>query len=167
MEEYKVINGFPNYEISTQGRVRRIKSGKYLKPFLLSANNYFAVDLCMNGKIQRMTIHRLVAINFLDNIEGKEQVNHINGVKTDNTLSNLEWNTRSENQLHSIKIGLRHTRGENNSQSKLTTKLVLRILNDNRKYLEIAADYGVSIPTISNIKTGYSWSHVTGLPNKL
>ena len=102
---------------------------------------------------------------FLDNIENKAQVNHINGVKSDNRLENIEWNTRSENQKHSIKIGLRHTRGEKNSQSKLSEKNILDIFNDKRLYKEISKEYNISISTVSDIKRGYSWTHITGLQN--
>ena len=82
-----------------------------------------------------------------------------------NSLINLEWVTRSENQKHSILIGLRTTKGEKNSQSKLNESQVLLILNDKRMYKEISNDFGISIPTISDIKRGYSWTHITKLNN--
>ena len=97
-------------------------------------NNYMMIDLCKNGKTKKHLIHRLMAETFLENKENKVQVNHINGIKTDNRLQNLEWNTRSENQLHSINLGLRTTTGEKNSQSKLKSEQVLFIFNDKRPY---------------------------------
>ena len=129
----------------------------------LGKNNYLLIDLCKDGKIKKHLLHRLIAETFLENKENKEQVNHINGIKTDNRLCNLEWVTRSENQLHSILIGLRTTKGEKNSQSKLNETQVLTILNDKRKYSEIKKEYNVSISTISDIKRGYSWTHITKL----
>lgn len=131
----------------------------------LGKNNYYLIDLCKDGKVKKHLLHRLIADTFIENIENKEQVNHINGIKLDNRLINLEWNTRSENQLHSIKYGLRTTKGEKNSQSKLNKIQVLNIFNDQRKYKEIQKDYNVSVPTISDIKRGYSWTHITNKIN--
>lgn len=131
----------------------------------LGKNGYLMIDLCKDKKIKKHLVHRLIAETFLENPLNKEQVNHINGIKNDNRLVNLEWNTRSENQLHSIKIGLRSTQGKKNSQSKLNEQQVLLIFNDKRIYKEIQKDYKISIPTISDIKRGYSWTHITNKIN--
>lgn len=131
----------------------------------LRKNGYLFIDLCKDKKVKKILMHRLMALTFLPNPENKEQVNHINGIKNDNRLSNLEWNTRSENQLHSIACGLRTTIGEKNSQSKLNSIQVMKIFNDNRKYIEIQKEFNISIPTISDIKRGYSWTHITKKQN--
>lgn len=110
-------------------------------------------------------MHRLIAKSFIDNPENKEQVNHINGNKLDNRPLNLEWNTRSENQLHSIKAGLRTTVGVKNSQTKLTEENVLKIFNDLRRTKDIALEYNISDSSVSGIKSGYSWTHITGMKN--
>jgi uncharacterized protein YerC len=86
-------------------------------------------------------------------------------VKNDNRLENLEWATRSENQKHAILFGLRTTKGVKNSQSKLTETQVLSILEDKRTYGVISKEYNISVPTISDIKRGYSWTHITKLKN--
>lgn len=127
----------------------------------ISKSGYLLIDLCINGVIKKYSVHRLIALAFINNPLSKEQVNHINGNKTDNRVINLEWNTRSENQRHSISIGLRSTNGIKNSQSKLNDEQVLSIFNDKRLYKDISSDYGVSIITVSNIKSGYSWNHIT------
>lgn len=161
-EIYTCVPGFEFYEVSDHGNVRNNKTTKILKPCKFKNSGYLYVDLCKSGIKHRKLVHRLVLSTYNSN-EQKDQVNHINGIKTDNRLSNLEWCTKSENQKHSIKIGLRHTRGENNSQAKLTEKEVLMILKDNRNYSIISKEYCISIPTISDIKRGYSWTHITGL----
>jgi len=147
-----------SYPKKTRKGIREIYPNK-------GKHNYMMIDLCKNGKIKKHLIHRLMAETFLENKENKEQVNHINGIKGDNRLENLEWNTRSENQLHSIKTGLRSTIGEKNSQAKLNAEKVLLIFNDKRLYKDIQKDYNVSIYTISDIKRGYSWTHLTNKIN--
>jgi uncharacterized protein YerC len=144
------------------------RTRKGIRKLLPNKSNcgYFMIDLCKDRKVKKFLIHRLMAQTYLKNDEDKTQVNHINGIKTDNSLINLEWVTRSENQKHSILIGLRTTKGEKNSQSKLTENEVLLIFNDKRLYKDISNEFGISIPTISDIKRGYSWTHITKMNNK-
>lgn len=171
MENWKFIKNYENrYMISDLGNIKSLKKPhrnfeKILKP-IIQSGGYCAIDLGNGKTIKRFLIHRLVAENFLINEFNKKQVNHINGIKSDNRLINLEWVNASENQKHSIKIGLRTTKGIKNSQCKISEKDVLKILNDKRKYKEISKDFNISIPTISDIKRGYSWTHITNLPNK-
>ena len=147
-----------SYPKKTRRGIREIFSMKV-------GSGYMQIDLCKDKKIKRHLVHRLMAKTFIENIENKPQVNHINGIKNDNRLENLEWNTRSENQLHSIRIGLRTTIGEKNSQSKINSEQALLIFNDERPYNEIEQDYKISISSISGIKRGYSWTHITGKIN--
>lgn len=90
------------------------KNGKYFGKtygrelsYITDRNGYLRVNLWINGKAKQMGIHRLVAIFYIDNPDNKPQVNHINGIKTDNRVENLEWNTVSENAIHALKMGLR------------------------------------------------------------
>ena len=108
MEElWKPISNYENYEVSNYGRVRNVKNGKQkvLKSQLIKSG-YEIVGLSVNSKSISKTVHRLVAISFLENKENKPCVNHINGIKTDNRVENLEWCTHSENEKHSFdKLG--------------------------------------------------------------
>lgn len=97
-----------SYEINEIGTVISIgnksnhKHIKRLKSFV-SDSGYEEVILCSNGITEHKTVHRLLAEAFIPNIKNKTQINHKNGNKTHNVVSNLEWVTASENQLHYIK----------------------------------------------------------------
>lgn len=103
----KQIKDYPNYLITLDGKVFSMITMKFLKPNN-TGRGYLSAQLYdKNGGSKRRLIHRLVAETYLQNIESKEQVNHINGNKHDNCLLNLEWNTSSENNKHAFRTGLR------------------------------------------------------------
>lgn len=107
MEIWKDIPNYENlYQVSNQGNVKSVCSSKMLKS---SPNNcgYYKVELYKNKKSKVFYVHRLVAISFIPNPENKKQVNHIDGNKANNNVSNLEWCTASENQIHAINHNLR------------------------------------------------------------
>lgn len=97
----KEIKGFEDYEVDTEGNVWSMKFGKERKLKLAKdKNGYLQVNFCKEGEKQTFSVHRLVANAFIENPESKYEVNHINEVKVDNRVSNLEWNTRFENCRH-------------------------------------------------------------------
>lgn len=95
----KQISNFPNYTINTAGEVVNTVTGLH-KSSWLGVNGYYHVDLYHEGKSTKVAVHRLLALHFLDNPENKRVVNHIDGNKQNNSLTNLEWATDSENQQH-------------------------------------------------------------------
>jgi hypothetical protein len=99
--EFYKLRDFPNYYISKCGKVYSIKRNIILKNTKFSQGY---VILTLNKK--KYCVHRLVAKQFIANPENKPQINHINGVKHDNNVENLEWCTGSENMIHCFKIGL-------------------------------------------------------------
>ena len=102
----KQISNYPNYLISPNGKVFSLFSMKYLKP-RLTGNGYHQVQLFNNEGNKWFLVHRLVAEAYTTNVENKRCVNHMDGVKTNNCLLNLEWATDSENHKHAFRIGLR------------------------------------------------------------
>lgn len=128
-EIWKDVVGYEGmYKVSNLGNIisvrRNYKKGIwYITPF--DNGGYLRVSLVVNNKRTNLLVHRIVAEAFIPNPENKDSVNHIDGCKTNNTVENLEWVTKSENIKHAIKIGLRPSyrphrsmRGSNSSLSK-------------------------------------------------
>lgn len=97
-EEWKQINNYDNYEVSTLGNVRNSNTGRILKK--TCRGGYLTIGLCKNSNTKTCQAHRLVALAFIDNPENKPQVNHKDKNRSNNMVSNLEWSTASENSIH-------------------------------------------------------------------
>tara|TARA_R110002167_G_scaffold361407_1_gene579712 strand:+ start:1003 stop:1464 length:462 start_codon:yes stop_codon:yes gene_type:complete len=146
MEIWKSIKDYENYEVSNLGRVKSIRNGKdvFLK-FRDNGKGYNVSALYNKGVRKDIKVHRLVAINFIENKYNKPQVNHINGIKSDNNSDNLEWCTNKENTIHSYSLGLQKT--------KLTKEDVNYIRNDKITFQkDLALMFKVSHQLISKIK---------------
>ncbi len=111
-------------------------------------------------------IHRIIAEAFLGDYSEDLQVNHINGIKTDNRVENLEMVTNAENMRHALAMGLVNNRGSKNGMSKLSDEQVLEIkkllIKDKYTQTYIASLYGIHQSVISDIKHGKLWSSVNG-----
>lgn len=106
MERYVLINGFDNYAISDVGNVRNVKRGRNVA--LVERNSgYLVCSLCQNGIKKTFSVHRLVAIHFIKNPNNLPCVNHKDGNKKNNCVSNLEWCTAKENDTHARTTGLK------------------------------------------------------------
>ena len=161
VKTYEGLYQVSNYgNVKSLGRLRNNQWGvtkRFITESIISAqltkDGYPTLKLSINGISKRFRIHRLVAEAFIPNHENKPQVNHINGIKTDNRVENLEWCTQKENQLHACENGLK--------PSKLTESDVLKIRNDKRTGSEIAKDYNIAFQTVSEIKNKKIWAWVS------
>lgn len=97
-EYWKLIPNTKDYYASNYGNIKR--KGKILS--LCNKDGYYVVNI--KSKTQR--VHRLIAKTFIANTQNKPYINHINGIRNDNRIENLEWCTQSENLKHAYKIGL-------------------------------------------------------------
>lgn len=100
-EEWKQITDYENYSISNFGSVKNNLTNRILKPKIV--NKYYMIDLCKNGTKKPASIHRLVGLYFLEKVEEKETIDHIDRNKTNNHISNLRWATKSEQQKNKNK----------------------------------------------------------------
>lgn len=106
-EIWKDVKGYEGeYQVSNLGKVKNIKKDNIIKG-TINKNGYIYVDLWKNNKRHKKTIHRLVAENFLNNINNYTDVNHKDGNKQNNKLSNLEFCTRSYNIKEAYRLGLK------------------------------------------------------------
>ena len=167
------IKGLKNhYEVSTSGRVRRSAGGKGTHAGRIitggiNGGGYRQVDLCKGGVDKVIYLHRLIAVTFVPNPEGKPEVNHLSGVKTDNSADNLAWATKKENLEHAARMGLL-AHGERVHTAKLTAKNVAKIRSEiagekgrkrANKVRELAARYGVTRAAIRDVVRGRTWKH--------
>lgn len=164
--DFVTITDFPDYEISETGIVRKIENKEIIK--LSTGNKYIKVALYRGKNRFWMYLHRLLAIQFIQNPENYEYVNHKNGIKKDNSLSNLEWCNAKQNTKHAFETGLRtyipSFKGENHGRAKLNNvqvnyiKFLFSIGFTNKQVLE-RFDF-ISKNTISGIRTGKLWKHI-------
>ncbi|MFA5898029.1 MAG: NUMOD4 domain-containing protein [Hyphomicrobium sp.] len=190
-EEWRKVTGYPSYSVSTSGAVRRdiaangFAAGRPIKP-RLNIDGYVTVVLCAKGQKPRgLRVHRLIAIEFIPNPLGLPCINHIDGVKTNNAISNLEWVTPKMNTAHAVRNGLMKPakgdshwsrrmpekarknlgalRGKSNAAAKITEGIVreARLLAaQGMRHRDIAARYGVCRSSVSNVVKKATWAHV-------
>ena len=150
------IHGYNGkYKIDDLGRV--YSEFKIITPYD-NGHGYLAVKLWKNGECKQHYIHRLVAETFIPNPNNYPEINHIDGDKRNNAVSNLEWCNRKMNVQHSYDTGLK-PKGENHFKHKLTENQVaeIRAARDKISQRELADKYGVSQTLIYSIQTNKCW----------
>jgi hypothetical protein len=146
---------YPNYFVNEQGDIFSTKRGGIKKLKAGTTNGYLQVSIC-NNNIKRIYVHRLVAETFIPNPQNKLEVNHKNGIKSDNRIENLEWATKNENMSHAVSMGL--------YRSKLTEEQVIEIrklyCTKKSSQKQLAKMFDVTYQLISLIVNNKSWKHI-------
>ena len=176
-ELWKDIDGYEGlYQVSNFGRIKslpktwicgnkkskRFKPETLLKPSYITCG-YLQVWLSKDNVPKSYRVHRLVAKSFIPNPNNKETINHINGIKDDNRVENLEWNTIQENLNHALVNNLRvFAKGEKHGNSVLNKEKVLEIRKMEGFYTktDIAKKFNVSHKTIRCVLNRSTWQHV-------
>lgn len=154
-----IIDDFEtSYTINSHGEVRHIFTNK-VKSFHKNQSGYLMVNIYYNHKWHLVGVHRLVALTFIPNPYNKLEVNHIDGNKLNNDVTNLEWVTHQENVIHAVKTGLNPIRtGFNAAHNKYTIDQITNVINllkiDASNMSKISRNTGVPIDTVFLIKIG-------------
>lgn len=171
MEEeiWKDIKGYEGvYQVSNLGRVislkrkdslRRKVGGLFLK-LTLDSKGYFHVRLSENAIVNTFQVHRLVITAFSPNSDNKPCINHKDGIKINNELTNLEWCTHLENEKHKDEVLNKRVKGEDITQSKLIEQEVLQIRASNLVPKNLASIFKVSKSAIYCILNYETWKHI-------
>jgi len=179
-ENWRKVHFAPLYEVSDLGRLRRARTfrpndrpWRYIKPFVNYSGYWLYVLTDEGGKRHRYRAHRLVYEAFVGPLVDGMVICHIDGDPTNNTPSNLLQATQKQNMQHTRLHGT-NPAGEKHGQATITESDVLAILKalQRAKYTpsgrlgryeakRLAAEFGVSGPMITKIKTGYRWRHVS------
>lgn len=174
-EVWKDVPGFKGYyQASTLGRVRSVERIQFRsngRPYKVRAkvlktakdgNGYLRTAFSVNSKLTTIKVHRIVAITFFGRTA--LEVNHIDGDKTNNRSTNLEYCTRSENIKHSYRMGLQKPRrGSLNNKAKLHESdipIIRELFKAGNTSREIAAIYKMDKTVFLDIKNGKIWKHV-------
>lgn len=112
------------------------------------------------GITKSVLVNRVIALAFLPNPQNLPQVNHKDGNKENNAVSNLEWSSGSDNERHAHRTGLKTGRGSANANAKLTANDVLEIRASTDPIEELMRRFGVARSTIVNIQQRRTWKHV-------
>ena len=148
----------------TSGKISKYKVREKIKSQRPDKDGYLKTSLIKKCKPKSCFVHRLVAEAFIKNPHNKPTVNHIDGIKTNNNVENLCWQTMSEQNKHAYDIGLKSAVGSKNGMAVLNEEKVLEIKKLFKKYghsqNKLAAIFGVHRTTINNVLNEYTWSHV-------
>ena len=124
---------------------------------------YHLIRFSINGIQKGISVHRLVAIHFLFNLDNKREVNHKNGIKTDNRVENLEWVSSSENTKHAVNMGL-HTgrKGEKHHSAKISEKdaIFIKYESNHLTSRELSDKYKIHKTQVNDIRAGRKWKHI-------
>jgi hypothetical protein len=165
-EQWRTVPGFPGYEVSDHGRVRswktnskrgRLRDDAQLRTLRSNRKRYRTINLQRDGETYSRLVHRLVLEAFVGACPEGMECRHLDGTRTNNVLSNLEWATHQTNIDDTERHQTRSRGDRGNTCSKLTVAQVMEIRSAPEGYRLLAKRYGVSRGTIQHICQGRRW----------
>lgn len=183
MEEWKDIPNSLYYQVSSEGRIKRLAHQKWtemnqsysffkekiLKPSNDNSKGYWRIKIWYYKTSTRMeSVHRLVAQAFIPNPDNLPQVNHKDGNKDNNHKDNLEWCTNLDNMLHAMSTGLMDARINNirgirshlNKYSEDTIRKIPDLMRQGNSYKKIGSILGIPPSLVSEVKSRRAWKHL-------
>lgn len=155
---------YPPFAVDIEGNVCNITTGNSCKP-QLTPDGYLRVTTKYKGKSRNAVVHRLLAIAFIPNPNQLPQVNHIDGIKTNNSIDNLEWCTNQDNSDHANSSGLRDSMlGEGshfNVHSEDIIKTVCEMLQEGCRNIDICRTLDLPKTLVSDVRNKRSWTQLS------
>lgn len=149
------LQDYSDYAVTRDGRVWSYKYHKFLKP-TANKKSYLQVGIYSGGKRSTKLVHHLVAKAYLNNQNNLTVVNHLDSDRQNNHVTNLEWCSTRENNLHTLKKG--------RNQPKLTAEIVKALRRESEttdlSYRNLGRKYGISGVMVSRIIRRLSWDYV-------
>ncbi len=159
-----IIEEYPPFAVDTRGYVYNSVTGKLIKPHK-DSYGYYRVSTTCRGKKVNGSVHRLLATAFIPNPDKLPQVNHKDGVKTNNNLSNLEWCSNQQNSDHANGSGLRDSMlGEGshfNIHPEDLIKSICILLEEGWRNIDIARKLSINTTLVSDVRGGRTWKHIS------
>jgi len=153
---WKWVEGYEDlYEVSSTGELKSYrKKAPYIMKKPIMTSGYYYITVSVEKRRKNLSVHREVAKAFIPNPEGKREVNHIDGNKLNNHVSNLEWNTPKENIQHAKKAGVKFGKRKWSAEQ---VDAVRYMYGSGRSMVEISEDLGIPEGTIWHMTKGKTW----------
>jgi len=161
----KPVRGYEGkYEVSNTGRIFSLNyhSTGRRQEMKLQTNRigYVKIMLSKNGETKLISVHRIVAEAFVPNPLNLPEVNHDDGIKSNNNDWNLIWCTQPDNQRHAFKIGLKDKKGEAHHNAKLINENIIEIRQSSLSIERLAIKFNVNPATIYDVLNHRTWKHI-------
>lgn len=159
---FKEVPGYEFAEVNERGEVRSARTKHIYRPYV-DKDGYLRCKIWDGNKLRGIYVHRAVAIVFVDNPENKPIVNHINSVRDDNRIANLEWVTHLENSRHGVLAG-NFPKGQDSYAGKYSDEQITKVcqmLAELQSSTEISRETGVTVSVISMVRTRRIWTHIS------
>jgi hypothetical protein len=154
------LNG--NYTVYSDGRIFVKRKNKFING--TDHQGYRRFKIIIDNELKSLLGHRIVAITFLPNPDNLAEVNHIDGNRANNNLSNLEWVSREGNQQHAFKTGLNSNKGSKNGRAQMnetTAREMYLHLLSGKTITELNKEYGYHKSALSKLKARVNWYEIT------